>query len=765
MKTLSVFATILGMIFGLAATQILAEEKTKDDIKVKGNVVSGVNVLQEEQKSSKFFEYRDVPKGFVLRSFDLNVEKANSFFTFRGANVRQADSRYDVAAGRYGTWSANFTWNQIPHRFSYFAKTLYGETQPGVFRLPDQLQALLQGVVGDGADNSAALMPAARALMKDFLTGVHDLDLGLNRHKATLKLSYSPSVPFSVNLTALRETREGNRPFGASYGFSHVVELPEPIHYKTTEIDAAVEYSKKWGTVRAGVNASMFENDVQTVIWDNPYRFTDQTFSGAYSPGNGAAFGRLSLAPSNTAQQFYLNGVVKIFSSTRLNGSVSFGSFSQDEKLLPFTTNTSLADPTVGYAQALSAPRATAEAKANITSLDFTLTSKILRNIYLTAGYRFYDFANHTEELDMPAGYARFDQVWEAVPIAVEPFSFARSRLFASLTYHLLKNTSLKVGYSFSSIKRKEGEETHEAGGVGENKNDEGTFKISVDSNPLEWLDVRLSYLTAKRDWSLDGKEFAYAPYFNFKRYFEASRNRQGLNALVGLSFIKNLDVQVSYMFGKDDYQKSDYGLKNRDFTMVGLDLSYPIGPNAALVGFYSREEYKGNQASRQTGSDVFSPDPGDDWGAEIKDTVNTFGGGFNTVLKKDRLTLDLICSYSQAVGRANLSTASGGLYQKVDAIPYVDPLDKTILLDLQLKWTWKLTKKLSLVFGGRHEQYRIDDITRNDWKVDSIILPGGTWVAPYGTVSIPSSSSIFLGALEPRYAYTTGFLQFIYKW
>ena len=36
-----------------------------------------------------------------------------------------------------------------------------------------------------------------------------------------------------------------------------------------------------------------------------------------------------------------------------------------------------------------------------------------------------------------------------------------------------------------------------------------------------------------------------------------------------------------------------------------------------------------------------------------------------------------------------------------------------------------------SLVFGGRYEQYKIDDITRNDWKVDSIILPGGTWNAP----------------------------------
>ena len=69
------------------------------------------------------------------------------------------------------------------------------------------------------------------------------------------------------------------------------------------------------------------------------------------------------------------------------------------------------------------------------------------------------------------------------------------------------------------------------------------------------------------------------------------------------------------------------------------------------------------------------------------------------------------------------------------------------------------------MVLGGRYEQYKLDDITRNDWKVDSIILPGGTWNAPWGTVSIPTSSSIFLGALEPGYKCAVGFLQFIYNW
>jgi MtrB/PioB family decaheme-associated outer membrane protein len=739
MKKLLIAVVILGIALGAAMVPASAEEKAKDETKVKGESVSGVQTLWEKERSSKFFEYRDVPKDVIFNSFRLSVEKGSAYVKVLASGVRQADARYDLTVGQYGTYKLDLTYDRIPHRFSFFGKTLYAEPQVGGYTLPDQLQLLLQNAVGNGATNSTLYMPVARTLMKDFLSGVHDVGLGLQRNKYALNFNYNPVLPLTLNFKASRENRDGTRPFGTSFGFSHVLELPEPIHYTTTELNASAEYAQKWGTLQAGYYVSLFDNGHESLTWDNPYRLTDQTFSGAYSNGNGAAQGRMALAPSNSAQKFYFNGSARILKFTWLYASVSYGTMSQNASLLPYTTNTAIAGDPAGYAGALSAPRATAEAKAHVTNLDFTLTSKIISHVYFTAGYRSYDFANKTEPLDVP-GRARFDQVWETTPDSIALYSFTRSNLFADLKVNLIKNTSLKFSYSYATIERSEGAAA-ESGEALENKDKENTFKVALDTNPMDWVNVRVSYLNAKRDWSLDGKEYAYASYFNFKRYFVASRDRQGLNVLVGLDLVKNLDLEFSYMLGKDKYPESDYGLKNYDFTMYGLDLSYALDQCAAVYGFYSHELYKGAQASRQTNTDIFSPDPGDDWGANIKDTVNTYGAGLNTILKKDVLNLDLSYSYSRATGDAILSSAPGGLYLKAAAVQFTRPLDQTDLQTIQAKLTWKLMEHFSMALGYWYEQYKLKDIVRNDISVDWIVpasIPGGA----------SGASAIFLGAI-----------------
>ena len=756
MKKLLIAVVLSGIIFGAAMAPASAEEKAKDETIVRGQSVSGVETYSEVERSSKFFEYRDVPRDVIFNAFNLSVQKGDIYAKVLASRIRQADARYDLTVGQYGAYKLDLTYNRIPHRFSFFGQTLYAEPQVGVYTLPDQLRLLLQNAVGNGAANSSLFMPIARALMKDFLTGVHDVALGLQRDKYALNFSYSPTLPLTLNLKASQENRDGTRPIGTSFGFSNVLELPEPIRFTTTELNASAEYAQKWGTFQAGYYLSLFNNDNESLTWDNPYRLTDQTFSSAYSNGNGSALGRTALAPSNSAQKFYCNGSVRVLKFTWLYLAVSYGTMSQNASLLPYTTNTAIATDPAGYAGALNPPRATAEAKAHITNLDLALTTKIISGVSFTAGYRFYDFANKTEPLDVP-GHARLDQVWETAPDSIPLYSFSRSNLYSDLRFNIIKNTSLKFSYSYSTIERSEGAEA-ETDESSQDKDKENSFKVALDSNPLDWATVRVSYVYAKRDWSLDGLEYIYAPYFNFKRYYNASRDRQGLNVLVGLDLIKNFDLQVSYMLGKDKYPKSDYGLKNYDFTVYGLDLSYALSKDAAVYGFYSYELYKTVQASRESNADVFSPDPGDDWGADIKDTVNTFGAGLNTVLKKDVLNLDLSYSYSRATGAAILSSAPGGLYLTANAVQYTRPLDQTDLQTIQAKLTWKMMAHFSVALGYWYEQYKLKDIVRNDTGVDWIVaasIPGGA----------PGASSIFLGAVEPGYKYHVASLNFICTW
>jgi hypothetical protein len=260
----------------------------------------------------------------------------------------------------------------------------------------------------------------------------------------------------------------------------------------------------------------------------------------------------------------------------------------------------------------------------------------------------------------------------------------------------------------------------------------------------MDWVMLRVTYLNSKRDWSLDGTWYAYIPEFNFKRYFEANRNRQSLNALVGLTPIDRLDIQLTYAIGRDDYPHSDYGLVRDDFDMYGIDLSYAFAKYQTLYGFYSHEVYDADQASRQSGAS-FSVNPLDDWTANLKDTVDTFGAGQTIELMADKLHFDLSASFSKAAGSSFFFSPPGGAPDA--AVNFTDPLDSTTWWTVNSSFKWKMMKNLSVVLGYWFEQYDLKDIVRNEIAVD-----------------YAAAGAIFLGALEPSYRYHVGTLKFIYS-
>ena len=738
MKRTILAITSAAAILGMGALRVGAQdEKKSDPTVVKGGVTAGVQAVGETARSSKFYEYRDVPRGLFAPFLTLDVRKGSRFVRVDAVNIGQADQRLLAGLGDRGTFKLDLGYDQIPHRFSFFGATPYVQPSPGVFTLNDVIRSAAEALVPSGTSTNIA---AARDLVSSFLASAAPIGLGLERHAATADLTYTPSVPFSFNAAVSHETRTGTRPFGASLGFSNAIELPEPIRHRTTNLDTSLEYHRRQVTLRAGVAASFFDNDVQTLVWDNPYRVTDSTYASAYVAGNGTARGRTALWPSNDAVRFSLSGTYKPRPGTRLSATVSYGAFNQNQKLLPFTINTAIPASDPNAADALSAPRETAMAKARIGSLDLTLSSRLMKSVYLTAGFRYYDFADRTEALDIPTGYARVDQVWEDVPVAIEPYSFSRARLFGDVSVNLRKDTTLKVGYSVFNVRRHEGAASAEA-----DRSDEGAFRASVDSHPWDWLMVRASFLDSRRRWSLDDTFVAYIPGFNFKRYFEASRDRQAVDVLVGLSPVDSLEIDLTYALGRDKYPESTYGLTRDDFDMYGLDVSYAFSKKQTVYAFFSHEQYDSGQADRQSG-EAFSTNPQDDWTADLKDAVDTLGAGQTIGLVAGKLDLDLSGSYARARGTSFLFSPPGGapdLAANFDA-----PLDTTTWWTVRSSFRWKVTERLGVVFAYWYEQYGLKDIVRNDVAVD-----------------YASAGAIFLGALEPGYKYHVGSVRFVYSW
>ncbi|MGQ9471602.1 MAG: MtrB/PioB family decaheme-associated outer membrane protein [Candidatus Aminicenantales bacterium] len=729
---------IIVLVFIAGKSSILA--KNEEEIKIDGKALVGASVVNQDRESSKFFEYRAVPEGFSFSLFDISAEKAGLYLNFSATRVRQDDERYNISLGRYGRFNVYFEWDKIPHRFSFEGKTLYLEPQPGVLSLSDQIQKNLQDTIGDSGRNLTQGMD----ILSGYLTGSHEIGLELIRRKGILGLDYDLSAPIQFNLKLQEEKKEGNRAIGAPLGFGNVMEVPEPVDHTTKQIEAKLSYSKEWINLNAGYSASIFENNIIRLQWDNPYRLTDQIqpFPLADLIGNGSATGQLSLPPSSSAQKLFLNGTFRILKSTRLNTSLSYGVFSQDEKLLPYTVNTGLEQ---FYSNALNPPRETAHAKAGIGSMNFTLNSRITKQVILNAGYKYYEFNNKTEELSIP-GYSRLDQVWVAAPFILEPLGYTHSSLYGDLTISIIRNTSFKIGYYSKTVERTRGSEDN-------GKNTDDTFSISLNASPLSWAVFRGSYIMSKRDWSLEGKKDIYLlrepGSFNFRRYHEAERDRDGVNLFIMISPFGNFQLSATYLLAKDEYKKSEYGLLSNDFYSYSFDLSYAFN-NHSLYGFYSREKYTGFQAARKTSLppyDRISLNPLDDWTAGLTDTFNTFGGGINLNLNKDKLNLDLSYIYSEAEGASDLSTPSGG--NPASALDFEKGMDSTTLHAAKARLIWKLSPHISLILGHWYEQYRLEDITRNDLQVD--LLRKGF--------------AFYLGALEPDYRYHVSFLQIYYSW
>ena len=74
---------------------------------------------------------------------------------------------------------------------------------------------------------------------------------------------------------------------------------------------------------------------------------SDPNDPSGYSNGNGPARGQMALAPSNQFNAIGITGLYKLPSHTTVNGIVRFIDMSQNESLLPWSTNASITNSTV----------------------------------------------------------------------------------------------------------------------------------------------------------------------------------------------------------------------------------------------------------------------------------------------------------------------------------------------------------------------------------------------------------------------------------
>ena len=148
----------------------------------------------------------------------------------------------------------------------------------------------------------------------------------------------------------------------------------------------------------------------------------------------------MSLWPSNQSQTFSVGGFTKLARRTQVTGFLSYGLWTNDSTLQPFTINPAL--PT------LPLPRQETDAEAHVFSTNLGVVSRPCNDLRLSARLRVYDFANETPHADIPQFVSYDSSVSTSLTGGPELYAHSRQTFTADATWTGLAPLALGVGYT-----------------------------------------------------------------------------------------------------------------------------------------------------------------------------------------------------------------------------------------------------------------------------------------------------------------------------
>lgn len=729
----------------------------------------GVIQTDVDTISSKFLEYRDIPDGLVA-----------PFFRFRGVNdglrwdvsaidLGQGDQAFAAFLGK-GKWTLEGDYNRIPHSFGNGGKTLLTKTGDGVWQLSDTTQAYYQGVLESTNPRSRITYPFLADLVAPAYAAAGLVDLKLTRERGNIAFTMKPGDA-EVRVSYFRERRVGDRAAsGTAFGFGNVVELPEPVHYLTQDFGVDLFLTQDWGSLRGGVHYNKFDNRIDTLAFDNPFRVTDSSDSGAYqAPGSssvaGGRYGLVALPPTNEAFTGTLGFTAKFNDKTRLVVDGSYGTWTQNEPFIPYTTNTAVKGAVNNLTSTSSLPAQSLDGQVDVTSLNAFFSARPADKLTFIARLRYYDLDNGTPQISFP-GYVRYDGYWNAVPRISVPYGYKNTRMEVLVAYDFGK-LNLEGGLRHALMDRtfRETEETKETAvfvNAALRASDQVRFRGGFERAMRDYEGVEME-LSEEASFVLHGTPTnalamgpgtaAYVsmcgtgPICNL-RYDQAKKDADRYNASVEITPTSGkVTFVLGYWGAKDDYKDSIYGLTEAKFNTFSADLDFTPNDKATLYGFFSYELIEDSQRGRQSAATV-STNPADDWTSEVEDKVTTLGGGADFTLKPEKWFLNVTARYQKVDGSNAIAVFAGGApatARSATGAQGFDDYDDTEIVTLIAELKHQLAAAWTVTLGGMFEDYSIADA-----------LTGGS------TNFYPAS--FFLNANDGNYQAKVGYFRVAYR-
>jgi hypothetical protein len=719
------------------------------DYTISGSLEVGGLVGHQSGHDAKFDEYRQAdPNNYIVPELQLLLgsKKEDFYMSFDSQKPGYNDQNYRLRFGRYGLVDIEAEWDQFPHLFSEgIARTPYVRNNNGTYTLPTRVDPTFSGggATFDGADVNKWLGDNAKPI-----------DLGLLYGIGRFKIKYTPVPGWTFSGSYWSQHVNGDRAFGVLNGFSsstmNISELAEPIDYQTHNIELGGEYAGNGWSLALKYNASLFHNDISTLIWDNPIHATlspggtgacqdSATFTP--STGTGPCRGRLDLYPSNQAHTITLTGAANLPLKTRFMGTVSYGWRLQDDSFLPFTIN-SCYTPGGGVN-----PNPAGSCKdANFTKLptinhhslnadvhplmvNTTLVNNsLIDHLHLKAYYRLYDLNYNSNSITLPQGFVGNDRgALTGAGDEKEPTSYSKNTVGMDAGYDFTRWLTGKFDYTYDRMHRNYFETVN---------SNEFTFGPTVDVKPNSSILLRANYRHSWRD--SDGSQ--NGGNNTSQMIFLAKRARDKTSLFADVSPLDNLSFHGGLEFIGDNYPDSRFGVQNSFDYSPSVGFLYSPLEWLKLFGDYNWDRNNWNLVMNNSTGVT----------ARGHDTVNTFSLGSDMDLIKNVLGFRIQYSFSQAFSQIR---NHGGIGPAATDFP---PLSST-WHELLAMTQYQIHKNVALKFG-----YYFNMLREKDHGIDIMKPWMGDVIDPGENANQLGSQgrSIFLGdRVKGNYTAHIGFV------
>ena len=672
---------------------------------------------QNGQALGKYYEYSDIKPG-PFGEFWLNGQTRNGLYNFNiwGDNVGYNDQRYEADWSKAGEHYVDVIWDQTPHVYSTNAVTIYrGLGGPSLVLPPGLSNTLFDdagctrvaGQVQPGGCTSGNPTAAQRAaIQRDITNNLYTTDIGIRRDTAGVAYRWTPTDAWDFNFSYMNTHRWGTQVEGVVFspGTSGVTsQVPKPVNDRTQNFGVNGEYkgSSPWGqpfTFKLGYSGSIYDEGIGSYTVENPFcdATTPATTAGVgQCARNGSAsspFALMTLWPSNSAHGLTSTVGADLPLKSRYMGTVSYTWMRQNDAFIPSPYALIFNGATPGaLVAAPGLPASSLNGAINTFLSNNVVTTQITPELKSKVFYRYYNFANHTPELQFNdwvlTDVRSANSVTPAyAPVSSLSLSYTKQNAGGQLVWSPNRqwNIGADYGYEQYSWTRESVDQTHENSG-----------KAFVDYKPWSWLLARASWSISDRHYdTYDYRGFYGNAQWSdslctsnppgtcnvqyssaFRQFYLDNRQRQIGKFQVAIDVMRGLTITPTFGYQDDNYSISatEAGLSRLQAVKGGVEVAYAISPGTNILFAYMNEYYRQN-LKFTTAATTTAPTPANTWHSDVRDNVNTIMAAANWAAIPDKL--DLRASYTISISNTDQplfadngtqpSAATGGQFPNI---------------------------------------------------------------------------------------------------